>query len=150
MIFSNLSAKSALWPSGTFFALAAVSYRGAALAQSETSTLVGAANTLVWAQAVQVMMLGGWLLIRNPAVIGRVLRAWRVSLLAGFMGAAASGGWFFAFAIEPVAHVRTLGLVEVLFSMALSRQFFSERLRRTELVGIALLTLGLVVITLAR
>jgi drug/metabolite transporter (DMT)-like permease len=64
------------------------------------------------------------------------------------MGAAASAGWFTAFAIEPAAHVRTLGLVELLFAYAVSRRIFREKLTALELSGIALLTVGLVVVTL--
>jgi drug/metabolite transporter (DMT)-like permease len=66
------------------------------------------------------------------------------------MGAAASGGWFTAMTIEPAAHVRTLGLIELLFSYAISRRVFRERLARRELAGIALLALGLLVVTLRR
>jgi drug/metabolite transporter (DMT)-like permease len=66
------------------------------------------------------------------------------------MGAAASAGWFTAMAIEPVAHVRTLGLVELLFSYAVSRRVFRERLTRRELAGVALLALALVLVTLRR
>ena len=73
---------------------------------------------------------------------------WRASLLAGFMGAAASAGWFTAFAIEPAAHVRTLGLVELVFSYAVSRKLFREHLSRPELAGMAFLALGVVVISL--
>ena len=66
------------------------------------------------------------------------------------MNAAASAGWFTAMAIEPVAHVRTLGLIELLFSYAISRWVFRERLRRRELVGVALLAVALVIVTLRR
>ncbi|HKI63240.1 MAG TPA: DMT family transporter [Burkholderiales bacterium] len=135
--------------SGTGFALAAVGYRGAALALNAQFLMAGA-YTLIAAQLVQTLLLGGWLLARNPDVVRRVLRAWRASLFAGFMGAAASAGWFTAMAIEPVAHVRILGLVELLFSYVVSRRVFRERLSRIELGGIALLTLGLVIVTLAR
>jgi drug/metabolite transporter (DMT)-like permease len=138
--------------SGAGFAFSAVGYRGAALAlgvnAGDTPFLLAAAVTLVVAQFLQTVLLGGWLLVRDPAVVGRVLRAWRASLLAGFMGAAASAGWFTAFAIEPAAHVRTLGLVELVFSYAVSRKLFRERLTRRELAGMALLALGVVLISL--
>ncbi len=136
--------------SGTGFGLAAVGYRGAALALGAAPFLAAAAYTLVAAQLLQTILLGAWLLLRDAAVIPAVLRAWRVSLFAGFMGAAASGGWFTAMTIEPAAHVRTLGLIELLFSYAVSRRVFRERLSRRELAGIALLTLGLLVVTLRR
>lgn len=134
--------------SGTGFALSAVGFRGAALALHDTPFLMAAASTLLVAQLVQTLLLGGWLLLRHRDVVTRVLRAWRVSLFAGFMGAAASAGWFTAMAIEPVAHVRTLGLTELLFSYVVSRRIFREHLQRREMIGIALLTLGLIVVTL--
>ena len=133
---------------GALFALSAVGYRGAALALPGTSFLMAAAFTLAAAQLVQTLLLGGWLLARDPDVVRRVLRAWRLSLFAGFMGAAASAGWFTAFAIEPVAHVRTLGLVELVFSYAVSRRLFRERLSRLEAAGMALLALGVAIITI--
>jgi drug/metabolite transporter (DMT)-like permease len=136
--------------SGTGFGLAAVGFRGAALALGDAPFLLAAACTLVAAQLVQTALLGAWLLLRDAAVIAAVLRAWRASLFAGFMGAAASGGWFTAMTIEPAAHVRTLGLIELLFSYAVSRRVFRERLSQRELAGIALLALGLLVVTLRR
>ena len=136
--------------SGTGFALSAVGYRGAALALPDTPFLMAAACTLLVAQLVQTGLLGGWLWLRHPEVVTRVLRAWRASLFAGFMGATASAGWVTAIAIEPVAHVRTLGLVELLFSYAVSRRLFREHLKPIELAGVLLLTLGLVIVTLRR
>ena len=44
--------------------------------------------------------------------------------------------------------MRTLGLVELLFSYVVSRRVFREQFNRRELVGIVLLTLGLVIVTL--
>ena len=114
------------------------------------AVLMAAAFTLLAAQILQTLLLGGWLLARDAQVVGKVLRAWRISLFAGFMGAAASAGWFTAFAIAPAAHVRTLGLVELIFSYAVSRRLFRERLSRLELAGMALLALGVAIITLVR
>ena len=134
--------------SGAGFAFSAVGFRGAALALGDTPFLMAAASTLLVAQFVQTLLLGGWLLLRKRDVLLRVLHAWRASLFAGFMGAAASAGWFTAMAIEPVAHVRTLGLIELLFSYIVSRRVFREHLEHRELIGIALLTVALVVVAL--
>jgi drug/metabolite transporter (DMT)-like permease len=133
---------------GGLFALSAIGYRGATLALAETPFLMAAAVTLVAAQVLQSVLLGGALLWRDAEVVRKVLRAWRMSLFAGFMGAAASAGWFTAFAIAPAAHVRTLGLVELLFSYAVSRRLFRERLSSLELAGMALLALGVALIAL--
>ena len=134
--------------SGAFFAFSAVGYRGAALALGDTPFMMSAAFALVAAQSLQTVVLGGWLLLRDPGVVGRVFGAWRRSFFAGFMGAAASAGWFTAMAIEPIAHVRTLGLMELLFASIVSRKIFRERLSRLEITGMVLLTLGLVIVTL--
>jgi drug/metabolite transporter (DMT)-like permease len=136
--------------SGTAFAFAAVGYRGAALAFDQLSYLSAAAATLAFALALQTVVLGGWLMARSPATVTGVLREWRPSVFAGFMGAAASAGWFTAFAIEAAANVRTLGLVELIFSYVVSLKLFRERLSRLELTGIALIALGIVIITLGR
>ena len=135
---------------GAGFGLSAVGYRGAALGFEQSGYLSAAAVTLVAAQLVQTLMLGGWLSARRPAVVGAVLAAWRASLFAGFMGALGSAAWFTAFTIEPVAHVRALGLIEILFTLIVSRRFFRERLRTLELAGIGLLLASLVVVTLLR
>jgi uncharacterized membrane protein len=97
---------------------------------------------------LQTLMLGGYLLAREPKVVRAVLALWRPSLFAGFMGAAASAGWFTAFALESAAHVRTLGLVELVFSTLMSLKLFRERFTRRELIGMGLLVAGLVLVTL--
>jgi drug/metabolite transporter (DMT)-like permease len=136
--------------SGACFAVSVVGYRGATLSLEGASFLLAAAVALAVAQLIQTVLLGGWLSWRNPAVVRTTFRLWRPSLFAGFMGAAASVGWFTAFAIEPAAHVRTLALIELIFSYAVSRKIFREKLTSLELGGIALLTVGLIVVTLGR
>jgi drug/metabolite transporter (DMT)-like permease len=133
---------------GAGFALSAIGYRGAALALEGAPFAVAAAATLLAAQTLQTVSLGGWLLVRSPATVAGTLREWRGSLFAGFMGAAASAGWFTALALEPAANVRTLGLVELVFSAVVSLKVFRERLRPREIAGMLLLALGIVVVTL--
>ncbi|MDB5905433.1 MAG: hypothetical protein JWM26_4311 [Betaproteobacteria bacterium] len=136
--------------SGAGFGIAAVGYRGAALALGDTAFPMAAAYTLVAAQALQTVLLGGWLLVLDAAIVARVCREWRRSLLAGLMGATASACWFTAMAIEPVAHVRTLALVEVFFGYAVSHRLFRERVSRIEIAGMLLLVVGLAIVTLWR
>ena len=136
--------------SGAAFAIAAVGYRGGALALEGVAFPMAAAYTLVAAQALQTVLLAGWLLARDATVVLRVCRAWRASLFAGLMGATASIGWFTAMAIEPIAHVRTLALIELLFGYVVSRRIFRERVTATEVLGMLLLTAGLIVVTLGR
>jgi len=133
--------------SGGGFALSAVGYRGAALAL-DAPFLMAAAFTLIGAQLFQSIVLCAWLTLFRPGLLARVLRAWRASMFAGFTGAAASAGWFTAMAIEPVAHVRTLALIELVFSYTISRRIFKEEFGRLQIVGIAVLVCALVIVTL--
>lgn len=133
---------------GAAFALSAVGFRGATVSLELTHFLLAAAITLVIAQCLQSVLLGMWLTWRERGTMTRVMRAWRGSLLAGFMGAAATAGWFTAMAIAPIANVRTLGLIELLFSLGISRRVFKERLRGIEWVGMGMLMLGLAVMAI--
>ena len=56
--------------------------------------------------------------------------------------------WRALLVYETAAHVRTLGLAELIFSMAVARRFFREKLTRLELTGVALLAAGVIPVTL--
>jgi len=134
--------------SGALFAITAVGYRGATLALADPNPVIAGAYTLVWAQSMQSVLLGGYLYIQQRDKLAAVLGAWRMSMLAGLMGAAASAGWFTAFAMRNAADVRALGLIEVFFSYALARRMFGERTSMLEGSGMVLLTVGLAVLCL--
>lgn len=133
--------------SGACFAMASVGYRGAALQMPGLSAwLIGAWGVLL-AQALQTALLGGWIGWRQPDTLGAIARAWRLSTIAGMMGAIASIGWMTATALRPAVDVRTLGLVEVLFSYLVSRRLFREQISRKELVGLMLVGAGVLVMS---
>jgi drug/metabolite transporter (DMT)-like permease len=130
--------------SGAGFALSAVGFRAATLELPGSSPWLAAAWTVLWAQATQTLLLGGWLAWRSREVLAVVTRAWRVSVLAGAMGALASIGWFTGFALTTAANVRTLGLVEVVFSYLVSHRLLREQLTAREAAGLLLVSVGLV------
>ena len=132
--------------SGAFFALSSVGYRGAALQLPGVSPWMTGAWGVLLAQLLQTLLLGGWLAWRVPGTVAAVAKAWRLSLLAGMMGAMASIGWMTAVSMRPAVDVRTLGLIEVLFSYLVSRQLFRERSTRTELLGLVLVAAGVLVV----
>ncbi len=133
--------------SGAGFALSAVGYRGGALALGAMSPWLAGAYTLVWAQAIQSVLIGGYLAWRQPAALRKIAREWRISLMAGCAGALASFGWFTAFAMHNAADVRTLALVEVLYGYLVSWKIFKDKISRQETSGIVLLVLGIIIIS---
>jgi drug/metabolite transporter (DMT)-like permease len=128
--------------SGTAFAISIVGYRGANLALGADSPFLAAAETLFCSQLLQTVLLGAWLLARNPSILAAAIRAWRLSLFAGGAGASASLANVTALALESASHVRTLILIEVVFTYAVSLRVFREAISRRELAGIALVVLG--------
>ena len=134
--------------SGAGFAFSAVGYRGAALQLPDTSAWLIGAWGVLWAQAAQSLVLGAWLAWRAPQALRALATAWRVSVLAGGMGALASIGWFTAFALTTAANVRTLGMVEVVFSYLVSHRLLREQLSRVDRIGLALVGLGLLALCL--
>jgi drug/metabolite transporter (DMT)-like permease len=132
--------------SGGLFGLAAISFKGGIQALGAPSFVMAATTTLAAGLAMQTILLSAYLVATDRPALGKLFRAWRPSLAAGFLGAFASQMWFLAFAIEPVAHVRTLGLVEMLFSLAVSRKLMSQMTSPREAIGIALLVAGVLVV----
>lgn len=134
--------------SGAGFAFSAVGYRGAALEMQGTPAWMIGAWGVLWAQLAQSAILGGWLAWRSPGSIRAIVRERKKSLVAGLAGALASIGWFTAFALTSAANVRTLGMVEVVFSYLVSRQLMKEKLAPAEQCGLLLVATGLVVLCL--
>jgi drug/metabolite transporter (DMT)-like permease len=131
---------------GAMFGLSAVGFRGAILSLALPDYVTAATFTLVVGLLLQTILLSIYLATRAPAVLAAILRAWRPSLMAGFMGALASQFWFLAFALASAASVRTLALVEVLFAQAISRFVFKQAPTRREAIGIVLIVVGCVLL----
>src|SRR5205823_14274326 len=107
---------------------------------------MAATFTLVMGLAIQAVALSLYLSLRRPTVMLALLRAWKPSLLAGFLGALASQFWFLAFALATAASVRTLALIEVLFAQAISRFIFEHVTTQREAWGIVLIVIGVVLL----
>lgn len=128
--------------SGAMFALSAVGYRGAILSLNLSDYVMAATFTLVVGLLLQSVILTIYLMVRSPDVMRAILKAWRPSLFAGFMGATASQFWFLAFALATAASVRTVALVEVLFAQAISSFVFGQKTSSREALGIVLIVVG--------
>jgi len=144
------SGLAAAWglASGAGFAFSAVGYRGAALQLPEVSPWISGAWGVLLAQTVQSILLGGWMAVRAREGLRAIVTAWRISMVAGAAGAMASIGWFTAFALTTAANVRTLGMVEVVFSYLVSRRLLREKLAALEQAGLALVLAGLLALGL--
>ena len=129
--------------SAGLFGLSATGFRGAILEIEHTHTFVVAATfTLVVGLLMQSVLLSAYLAVREPGRLTAIVRAYKPAMFAGFMGALASQFWFLGFAIATAASVRTLGLVEVLFAQAVTHYLFKQKTSAREIIGMALLVIG--------
>jgi len=135
--------------SGGALALAVIGFRGAILSLGLPNFVMAATFTLVIGLALQAVALSLYLSLSQPGIMFALLRAWKASLFAGFMGALASQFWFLAFALATAASVRTLALVEVLFSQLVARFAFGQRTSAREGVGMVLVVCGVALLVWA-
>ncbi len=135
--------------SGSLFALSTIGYRGAILSLQIPNFVMAATFTLAIGLVMQAVLLSAYLALREPNVLRDIVRAWRPSVFAGFMGAFASQFWFLAFAIATAANVRTLALVEVLFAQGVSHFVFKQPTTKREALGIVLVVAGVALLVWA-
>jgi drug/metabolite transporter (DMT)-like permease len=131
---------------GAMFGLSAIGYRGAILSLGLDDYVIAATYTLVVGLVLQATLLTLYLWLRDPAALVAIFRAWRPSIVAGFLGALASQFWFLAFAVATAASVRTLALGEVLFAQAISRFVLKQPTLQREALGILMIVAGVVLL----
>ena len=133
---------------GAFLGSSVVFFRGAILALGDMDVMIRASFALAVALSMQTVMLGGYLLWREPGQITAVFRHWKPASAVGVVGFLGSVGWFTAFTLQNAAYVRAVGQIELIFTFAASVFFFKEKTTRMELAGIALVMIAIVVIIL--
>jgi drug/metabolite transporter (DMT)-like permease len=133
---------------GFLFALTTVFIKLANQALAGPSLVVKALFAVVVTNTLQTLMQGGWLLWREPAQLRKAFTTWRSSLWAGTLSACGSACWFTAFAMTNVALVRSVGQVEIVFTLLFSRFYLKEHLRPGDVAGLVLVVGGVVLIVL--
>jgi drug/metabolite transporter (DMT)-like permease len=87
-----------------------------------------------------------WLRWRETGEVTKVLGAWRATLPVGVTGVLGSLGWFTAFALQNAAYVRSVGQVELIFSILVSMLVFGEKPSLREVIGMGLLAVSIILI----
>ncbi|MFP6749132.1 MAG: hypothetical protein VCD66_16220 [Alphaproteobacteria bacterium] len=133
---------------GAFLGASVVFFRGATLALEDGDVLIRASFSLTVALVMQTIMLGAYLLLREPGQIGLVFRHRKPASAVGIAGFLGSIGWFTAFTLQNAAYVRAVGQIELIFPFIASILFFKEKTSPMELGGVALILVAIVAIVL--
>lgn len=112
--------------------------------------VVRALFTLVCTNILQILMQGTYLLWREPQELRKAFTTWRSSMWVGTLSGCGSACWFTGFAIAPIAMVRAVGQVEMVFTLLFSRFYLKEVLKPGDVAGLALVVFGVLLVILSR
>lgn len=131
---------------GLIFGFTTVFIKLANLSLSGDSLVVRALFTLVVTNTLQIVMQGTYLLLREPAELRKTFTSWRRSMWVGTLSACGSACWFTGFAIADVALVRSVGQVEIVFTLLFSRFYLKETLKPGDVAGLVLVVGGVLLL----
>ncbi|QSR34943.1 multidrug transporter [Marinobacterium iners] len=134
--------------SGLAFALTTLWVREASLLLG-LPFLYSAAWVLLCVIATQTLMLLAWLLLREPYTLIVLWQRPKLVFAISLFSCIGSLGWFTAMSLETVALVKTLGQIEVLFTLMISARWFREKLNGRDLAGLGLIVVGALCVMLA-
>ncbi|WP_417615003.1 DMT family transporter [Oceanisphaera sp.] len=127
--------------SGLSFALTSLWVREASLLL-ELAVPFSAAWVLLLVIGLQTLLLVGWLAWRDVPSLTGLLQRPKLTALVSLSSCLGSIGWFTAMSLESVALVKTLGQIEVLFTLLISAYYFKTRLARQDHWGLALIVIA--------
>lgn len=127
---------------GLMFALTSIFVKRATQTLATDDLVLAALTVLVAVLGLQTLMQGSYVLIRESDQRTKIIKSWRISGQVGLLAAVGSACWFTAFAMAPVALVRAVGQVEVIFTLGFGRFYLREPLSRSELGGLIIVALG--------
>lgn len=131
---------------GAGFAVAGIAIKAATVSLGAPDKLLAALFALVVTNTMQTAMQGAFMAWREPAGLRAAFTEWRSAAWVGVLSACGSACWFAGFALAPVALVRTVGQVEMVFTLLFSRFYLHETLRRADVTGLALIVAGVVLV----
>jgi drug/metabolite transporter (DMT)-like permease len=134
---------------GFLFALTAVLIKLASQAVEAPDVFLRALFVVFVTNSLQTVMQGAYLALRDPPELRKAMTSWRSSSVVGVLSAAGSACWFTGFAMTDVALVRSVGQIEVVFTLLFSRFYLKERLHLSDTAGLLLVVAGVVLIVLA-
>ena len=134
--------------SGLCFALTTLWVREASLLLG-LPFLHSAAWVLLCVISLQTLILLVWITIKDPLTLKALWLRPKLTLAISVCSFFGSLGWFTAMSLETVAMVKTLGQIEILFTLMISARWFQESLTRRDLIGLLLIVVGAICVIMA-
>ncbi|MCQ8879627.1 DMT family transporter [Pseudoalteromonas shioyasakiensis] len=103
---------------------------------------------LLFVISLQSLILLVYLLIKEPQTIKQMWHYKKMVFLVSFFSCIGSIGWFSAMSLQHVAYVKTLGQVEVFFTMLISVLWLKQPLKRQDSAGLILIAIAAILVML--
>ncbi len=132
---------------GSCFALTSLWVREASL-NSGLLFPHSAAWVLLFVIGLQSLILLVYLLIKEPQTIKQMWHYKKMVCLVSFFSCIGSIGWFSAMSLQHVAYVKTLGQVEVFFTMLIAVLWLKQPLKRQDSAGLLLIAIAAILVML--
>lgn len=134
--------------SGLCFALTTLWVREASLLLG-LPFLHSAAWVLLCVISLQTLLLLIWILIKEPLTLKALWLKPKLTLAISVCSFFGSLGWFTAMSLETVAMVKTLGQIEILFTLMISALWFRESLTLRDGIGLLFIVIGALCVIMA-
>lgn len=132
--------------SGLSFAITSLLVREASLELSTLPTVHRAAWVLLMVISFQCISMLIYLSLFSRQTLVAMWQRLRLTFKVSVCSFMASLGWFTAMSMMSVPIVKTLGQIEILFSMLISAYFFKEKLARAEHWGLGLVVIAAILV----
>ncbi|MBO1255911.1 DMT family transporter [Alteromonas sp. 5E99-2] len=133
---------------GSCFALTSLFVREASLMLSVPFPH-SAAWVLLWVLCIQTVLLSIYIFITDKSTYVALKSNSRTTILTSVTSCFGSICWFSAMALQHVAYVKTLGQLEVVFTIVLATFWLKQSVKKHEIIGLFLIAGAAILVMLA-
>lgn len=126
---------------GTSFALTSLWVREASLTL-DLPTTHRAAWVLLMVILLQTLMLVSYLAVKRPSTLRKLQEHGKLTFMISLTSCIGSIGWFSAMAYQSVPYVKTLGQVEIFFTMLVSVLWLKQPVKIKDGLGLILIAIA--------
>jgi drug/metabolite transporter (DMT)-like permease len=130
---------------GSAFALTSLWVREASL-QLNLGFPYSAAWVLLMVISIQTVILLVYLLLTDRATLTALWRRPKLTILISVSSCLGSIGWFSAMSLQNVPYVKTLGQVEIFFTLLISTYWLKQKVQIKDAFGLALIAVAAVLV----
>lgn len=105
-----------------------------------------AAWVLLWVLCIQTCFLVAYISLKHRKTFGDLKRQAKMTLATSVTSCLGSICWFSAMALQQVAYVKTLGQIEVLFTLCMATFWLKNRVTLREVSGLVLIAVAAVLV----